>query len=146
MKNISKSIKEKRLSLNIRADDLCKEVGISRATLSSIENGNLNCSAYILLRIFDKLGITVDLKNVDSSERYRASRINSSYDKKVNRFVVMCIEQYAQHKSFSSKEAYRLMRDNGLINDLKNDYEDFHGMSTSSINQYIDDVIGGSSL
>ena len=75
MNNISKSIKEKRLSLNIRADDLCKEVGISRATLSSIENGNLNCSAYILLRIFDKLGITVDLKNVDSSERYRAKMI-----------------------------------------------------------------------
>ncbi len=141
MKNISKSIKEKRLSLNIRADDLCKEVGISRATLSSIENGNLNCSAKTLFVILDRLGISFELKNIDSSARHRASRINSSYDKKINRFVVMCVEQYASYKSISSKEAYTLLNNNGLIDDLKNDYEDFHGMSTESINQYIDGVL-----
>ena len=41
---LGNAIKEKRLALNIRMDDLAKKANITRSTLWSIEKGASNCS------------------------------------------------------------------------------------------------------
>ena len=48
---IGKKLKNKRLELNLRMDDVAKEVGITRSTLWSIENGNGNYTIDTLLRL-----------------------------------------------------------------------------------------------
>lgn len=58
-------------------------------------------------------------------------------DKKINRFIVMCVEQYASSVNQSSKIIYNKLDNSGIIDELKNDYEDMHGMSTYLINEYI---------
>lgn len=63
-------------------------------------------------------------------------------EKEINRFVVVCIEQYALSMQFSSGEGYKTMHDNGVIKDLIDDYEDLHGMSTIYLNNYIGNILG----
>jgi len=135
--NIGVTIKEKRLQLNITMNSLCKKVGISRATLSSIENGYYNCSVVTILKIFHELNIdfTLSSKKVENT-RKRATRINTILNKKINRFIVMCIEEYAEEFNLKSNEVYKRMNDVGLINEIKNDYNDLHGMSKEYLNQY----------
>ena len=55
----------------------------------------------------------------------------------INRFVVLCIEQYASTTNQSSRTIYNKLNKAGIIDELKYDYEDMHGMSTYSINEYI---------
>ena len=69
--------------------------------------------------------------------------INTILDKKINRFIVMCVEQYASFVNQGSREVYNKLNELGIIDELKDDYEDMHGMSTYSINEYIDKRLKG---
>ena len=141
---IGTKLKNKRLQLNLRMDDVAREVGITRSTLWSIENGNGNYSIDTLIKLLSFLNMSIDIDNQESGNRKRATRINSILDKKINRFIVMCIEQYASSVNKSSSYIYNKLNKLGIIDELKDDYEDMHGMSTYSINEYIDKrLLGG---
>ena len=147
MKNkieIGEKIKNKRLQLNLRMDDVAREIGTTRATLWSIENGNGNYTIDTLLKLLSFLNMSIDIDEQERGIRRRATRTNSVLDKKINRFIVMCVEQYASHVNQSSSDIYNKLNNNGIIDELKNDYEDMHGMSTYSLNEYIDKrLLGG---
>ena len=143
---IGKRIKSKRLKLNLRMDDVTKEVGITRSTLWSIENGNGNYTIDTLLRLLSVLNMSIDIDEQESSSRKRATRTNSALDKKINRFIVMCVEQYAASINQSSALTYSKLNDSGIIDELKDDYEDMHGMSTYSINEYIKKRLSGGAV
>lgn len=144
---LGKQIKNRRLALNLRMDDVAKEAGISRATLSSIENGKCNCSINSLFNVMRVLDLSVSLKEYRAyrNHRYRASRTNTAMDKKINRFVIMCVEQFAESINKSSDKVYKLLKEKKIINELINDYEDLHGMSTVYLNDYINALIGARS-
>ena len=139
---IGKIIKVRRLSLNMRMDDLAKKAGITRSTLWGIEKGVSNCSASTLFKVMNllELKFSVSFTQADNS-RLRATRINTVLDKKINRFIIMCVEQYAKSTNQSSDIAYKEMSKNGVLEELTNDYEDLHGMSTMYLNSYIGDLI-----
>lgn len=137
-REIGKRIKSKRLQLDIRMDDLAKEAGITRSTLWSIENGRGNYSIDTLLKLLNYLDLSITVESLsDDTSRRRATRANTSLDKKINRFIIMCVEQYALSMSQGSKATYDLLEEKGIIKELTDDYEDMHGMSTYSINEYI---------
>lgn len=140
---LGNAIKEKRLALNIRMDDLARKANITRATLWSVEKGTSNCSIGTVFKLMDVLGLDFDLVNQenDNNVRNRATRINTVLDKKINRFVIMCVEQYALSKNKSSSETYKEMLKSGVVKELENDYEDLHGMSTPYLNDYIESLI-----
>jgi hypothetical protein len=58
-------------------------------------------------------------------------------------FITFCLELYAEHKSMGSPEVYRLFSKTGLLELLKTDYEDLHGMSFEYLNRFFDDYLGG---
>jgi len=143
-KIIGQKIRASRLSKNLRMDDVAKEVGITRTTLSSIENGNGNCSILTVLKILQFLNLDLTItEEKNQIERKRATRINKKEDKKVNRFIVMCVEQYAHSVNKDSQSIYTEMTKNGIIEILTNDYEDLHVMSTVYLNDYIDRILRG---
>lgn len=137
-------IREKRLEKNITMDYLAKKVGVSRMTLSYIEANGKNCSIKTILRIADYLDLNLSLTASSSpnKERKRATRTNTLYSINVNKFIIMAIEQYAAEVNKTSSYVYKKMYEKGIIDDLKNDYEDLHGMSTEYLNQYIGTMIG----
>ena len=94
---LGKTIKAKRLALNMRMDDVAKKANITRATLWSIEKGTSNCSITSLFNVLNVLDISfnISINKASVSKRDRATRANTTLDKKINRFVVMCVEQYA---------------------------------------------------
>ena len=141
--DIGKKLKNRRLQLNLRMDDVAKEVGITRSTLWAIENGNGNYSIDTLLRLLNFLDMSLDIDAQTQGARKRATRANSALDKKINRFVVMCVEQYASCVNEASGVVYRKLDKAGVISELKEDYEDMHGMSTYSLNEYIDKRLSG---
>ena len=134
---IGEKLKNKRLQLNLRMDDVAREVGITRATLWSIENGSGNYTIDILLKLLSFLDISININTKEQKTRKRATRTNSVLDKKINRFIVMCVEQYASFTNQRSGDVYNKLNQNGIIDELVDDYEDMHGMSTYSINEYI---------
>ena len=134
---IGAKLKTRRLQLNLRMDDVANEVGITRSTLWSIENGNGNYTIDTLLKLLGFLGMSIIIDAQEQGFRKRATRINTVLDKKINRFIVMCVEQYASSVNQSSGIIYNELDKAGIIDELKNDYEDMHGMSTYSINEYI---------
>ena len=140
---IGEKIKNKRLQLNLRMDDVAREVGISRSTLSSIENGSGNYTIETLLKLLDVLDMSLDVDTQDQASRKRATRTNSVLDKKINRFIVMCVEQYASSIDQGSGIVYQELDEAGIIDELKDDYEDMHGMSTYSLNEYISKRLSG---
>ena len=149
MKNkieIGKNIKSKRLQLNLRMDDVARDIGITRATLCSIENGSGNYSIDSLLKLLNYLNITIEFETQEQETRRRASRTNSVLDKKINRFVVMCVEQYASSVNQSSGSVYNKLNKKGIIDELIFDYEDMHGMSTYSLIEYIDKRLSGGAV
>jgi hypothetical protein len=81
--------------------------------------------------------MSIDITTQIQGTRKRATRTNSALDKKINRFIVMCIEQYASSVNKSSGTIYNELNKAGIIDELRDDYEDMHGMSTYSINEYI---------
>ena len=119
-------------------DDVAKEVGITRSTLWSIENGNGNYTVDALLKLLCVLNMSIDFDEQEKGTRMRATRTNSALDKKINRFIVMCVEQYAASVNQGSGDVYNKLIKAGIIDELKDDYEDMHGMSTYSLNEYID--------
>ena len=139
---LGKTIKDKRLSLKLRMDDVANKAGITRATLWSIEKGAGNCSISTFLRILDILDLSFSIKNDNNNTfRSRATRINTRLDKKINRFVIMCVEQYANSINENSDIVYNKMLAKGIIKDLTDDYEDLHGMSQVYLNDYIDSLL-----
>lgn len=63
LSDIGKKIKELRKSRNISQDRLSKDVGISRNTLSKLENGYIaNISIVTLNRVLNHLGYELDIK------------------------------------------------------------------------------------
>ena len=136
-------IRERRLSLNLRSEELANKAHISRATLSSIENGKGNYSINTLLEICQILDLGFDLENKSDLryQRKRASKQNLALIRKTNRFIIMTVEQYAKHLNKDSQSTYQSLKDVGLIKELKEDYEDLHGMSTEYLNYYFDGVI-----
>lgn len=140
---LGKTIKRKRLSLNMTMDQLAKEANISRATLWHIEMGEGNFSAQSLFKVLQILNISFSLiGDVKKEKRERASRLNKARDKKINRFVVMCIQQYADSVNKDNTDIYRKMLNKGIIDNLINDYEDLHGMSQIYLNNYISELLG----
>ena len=136
-KQIGIEIKNKRLSLNLRMDDVANKAGITRSTLWSIENGSGNYSIDTLLNILSILEMSINIDTQNNTSRKRAVRVNSALDKKINRFIVMCIEQFALSINRNSNEIYPMLKEKGILQELKDDYEDMHGMSTTFINEYI---------
>ena len=140
---IGQKLKNKRLELNLRMDDVAKEVGVTRSTLWAIENGSGNYTIDTLLRLVSFLNVSIDIGIQTQGTRKRATRTNSVLDKKINRFIVMCVEQYASSVNRSSRTIYFELNKAGIINELKDDYEDMHDMSTYSLNEYIDKRLHG---
>ena len=134
---IGQKIKNTRLQLNLRMDDVAKKVGITRTTLWMIEQGRGNYSIDTLFALLKFLNLSIELDGQKSSNRQRATRTNNAIDKKINRFIVMCVEQYALDANQNSSVTYETLYKAGIIDELKDDYEDMHGMSTYSINEYI---------
>ncbi len=62
-------------------------------------------------------------------------------DKEINRFVVMCIEEYAEYVNQPSYAIYPELKEKGVIDLLREDYEDMHGFSWQYINAYIHDYL-----
>ena len=135
-------IRQKRLNINMTMDECAKKAGITRATLSSIENGTSNCSISTMFNVLDVLELSFAIDNVNNVDRQRASRINTALNKKINKFIIMCVEEYATYINKSSKETYTKMKNKGIIEELKYDYEDLHGFSTVYLNEYIADLLG----
>lgn len=136
---IGKKLKTERLALNLRAEDISKKTGITRSTLWSIESGRGNYTIDALLKVLNFLNMSLRLDTfAGSNKRRRATRVNTALDKKINRFLVMCIEQYAFKTGKDSKSVYKAMNEKGIIKELIDDYEDMHGMSTYSLNEYIE--------
>lgn len=136
---IGEKIKTQRLFLNLKMDKVAKEIGITRSTLWSIENGKGNYSIDSLIKLLRFLDVSINIEETNNaSHRIRATRTNTSLDKKINRFIIMCVEQYASYTNKRSNETYLLLNKHGIIDELIDDYEDMHGMSTYSINEYID--------
>ena len=136
---LGNKIKEKRLALNLRMDDVAKEVGITRPTLWAIEKGTGNYSASSLFKVMNILGLSLSVESNGSIDttRNRASRLNTLLDKKINSFLIMCVEQYAHSVNRSSGEVYKEMKNKNVLNSIVEDYEDLHGMSTEYLNDYI---------
>lgn len=140
---IGTKIKNKRLQQNLRMDEVAKEVGITRSTLWSIESGNGNYTIDTLLKLVSFLNMSIDIGAQEQGNRIRATRINSALDKKINRFIVMCVEQYASSVNQGSGFVYDKLNKAGIIDELRDDYEDMHGMSTYSLNEYINKRLFG---
>ena len=66
-----------------------------------------------------------------------ATKITRNINSEINRFIILCIEEYASITNQHSRAIYVKLNEAGIINELKNDYEDMHGMSAYSINEYI---------
>ena len=145
---IANAVKNKRISLNLTSEQLANACGISRSTLVSIENGKGNYSIDALISVFNNLSLNLDIINTSKiqKERKRAKRINTKLDKKINRFIVFAIEQYASSVNKKSSHIYKLMQRKGIISELERDYEDLHGMSTISLNSYLDSLLKGQKL
>ncbi len=143
---IGKKLKNKRLQLNLRMDDVAKQVGITRSTLWSIENGNGHYTIDTLLKLLNVLNMSISLDKQEEKTRIRATRTNTVLDKKINRFIIMCVEQYAASVNKSSGITYNELNEAGIIDELKEDYEDMHGMSTYSINEYINKRLLGATV
>lgn len=136
-REIGKKIKNRRLQLNLRMDDVAKKVGISRSTLWSMENGSGNYAIDALLGALNFLDMSFGIDDQEEEKRKRATSANRVLDKKINRFIVMCVEQYASSVNEGSGAVYHKLREEGIVQELTDDYEDMHGMSTYSLNEYI---------
>ena len=145
LKDLSKEIRNSRLSKNLSMEEVAKEAGITRATLSEIEKGNPNCSFGNYLKILSILEIDVSVNSLTKKKlRKRATRRILKEDKKINHWVVFVIENYADHLNKTTNFVFNKLEQKGLIDLLYSDYEDLHGMSIEYINDYLDGcLIGG---
>ena len=148
LEKLAKQIKNKRLESNISMNDVAKQADITRATLFEIEKGNPKCAIGSYFKVMSILGIDFEIQNniIDNS-RERATRRILLKDKKINSFIVLCIESYASYLNKSTNVVFEKMQKAGLIDHLYDDYEDMHGMSNEYLNDYFDKyLIGENSL
>lgn len=140
---VGNKVKNKRLSLNLRMDDVARQADISRATLWSIESGKGNYTFFNLVKVFHVLNIDIKIETnqLTDSDRVRAAKVDSVPDKTINRFVLFTVEQYAKYINKDRREVYKQLKEKGIINELIDDYEDLHGMSTIYLNDYIDSLL-----
>jgi len=57
---VKNRIEEIRRARNIRQEDFAKSMGVSRQTISSLENGRYNPSIYLAYRIAKYFGMTIE--------------------------------------------------------------------------------------
>ncbi|MDD3367303.1 MAG: DUF3791 domain-containing protein [Lachnospiraceae bacterium] len=57
-------------------------------------------------------------------------------------FETFCVEYYSKHINMPSNEVYALFEKEGLLNMLREDYEDLHGMSMEYMMQFCDEYLG----
>jgi len=136
---IGNKIKSRRLALNLTSSYVAKKAGITRATLSAIENGSTKCTLNNLLRVISYLNMNINItvEETHHSNRKRASRRTSAFEKAANRFLIFSIEQYASSINKTSNEIYNDIEESGLVDHFLEYYEDLHGMSTEYLNDYI---------
>ncbi len=140
-------IRHRRIAYNLSMDDVAKKAGITRATLTEIEKGNEKCSIGSYFRVMDILDIDVSfIKTYSIPKRKRVTRRNTAYQKKINQFVIICVEMYAKHINKPSNEVYFLLLTSGLLNILRDDYEDMHGFGFEYINDYTDKYLKARNL
>jgi hypothetical protein len=58
-------------------------------------------------------------------------------------FLTFCIELYAEHTNLGGPEVYQKFAQTGLLELLKTDYNDLHGMSFNYLNQFFDEYLAG---
>lgn len=58
-------------------------------------------------------------------------------------FVSFCVEYYADHTNQPSEKVYELFKREKVLDMLRDDYEDLHGMSLEYMMQFIDQYLGG---
>ncbi len=56
-------------------------------------------------------------------------------------FTTFCIEFYSQHRQMPSVEVYALFKKSGLLNVLRDDYEDLHGLGMEALMQMFDEYL-----
>jgi len=57
-------------------------------------------------------------------------------------FKVYCIENYAEYKNKSSSEVFEQFLKSKLLDHIKTDYEDLHGMGKEYLMNYFDRWLG----
>ena len=57
-------------------------------------------------------------------------------------FISFCVEQYAKHAQKTSDEIYKLFKDEKVLDFLKEDYDDLHGMGMEYLVHMIDEYLG----
>ena len=58
-------------------------------------------------------------------------------------FIGFCVENYADAIHRPSNEVYRLFRQEGLLDLLRSDYEDLHGMGIEYLVQFCGEYLKG---
>ena len=56
-------------------------------------------------------------------------------------FQTFCIEFYSKHIQKPSPEVYALFAKSGLLDMLKTDYNDLHGMGIEALMQFFDEYL-----
>lgn len=141
---IGKTVRDKRIYLNLTMDQVAAKANITRATLLSIENGTGNYSIDALLKVMECLSLVFLIKGAMPLElsSKRAKRINTALDKKINRFIIFCLEQYCASSKKSSDIIYNEASKKGVIKLLSDQYDLLHGMSTTYLNDLIGQMLG----
>ncbi len=57
-------------------------------------------------------------------------------------FVTFCVEYYAEHINQPSEKVYQLFKEEKVLDLLRDDYGDLHGMSMEYMMQFIDQYLG----
>ena len=145
IEQFGRAIRNKRVSESVSAESLAASVGISRATLSAVENGNGNVSIKTYLKTAEALDLEVGLVfgNVSNAERKRSPKRLTKDKTKKNQFEVFCIEKYARHINQDSGNVYVMFKNEKLLDLVRNDYEDLHGMGTEYLMQFFDSYLKG---
>ena len=60
-------------------------------------------------------------------------------------FKTYCIENYAEYKNISSSSVFEKFLNSKLLQHLKTDYEDLHGMGVEALMQFFDEYLAKSS-
>ena len=64
LKSIGASIKGARVASNLTLEELAQKSEINKTTLSKIENGKINTTILVLVRIFTSLGREKEIENL----------------------------------------------------------------------------------
>lgn len=139
--DIGKLLKNKRLQLDLRMEQVVKDLGVTRTTLWSIENGNGNYTIDTLLKLMDYYKMSIDIDPQQEGDKKRASKVTKTTRDTINRFVIMCIEQFAAATGKTSSEIYNRLYEAKVLNLLRDDYEKICNFPSKSLNELINSKI-----